>query len=98
MLNSCLMEVVENRNVGNGKTSFEILSEQINFGSSSRKIVCPKFLVNPTFYEDGDLGPYKQYKFPSQGPNKVILESKSSQIEILEISGDVPMERLVSNT
>ena len=89
ILQSWIDEVDKDRKIGNGVTSFEILSEQMNFGDNVRKVICSnchtiyEFQINsknicsdcgtnPTFYDDTELGPYKQYEFPTSDPNTVI--------------------------
>ena len=86
-------EVCEDREVGNGVSSFEKLSDRLNFGSPSRLIICQKchfemnFDVeshnicrrcknNPTVYEDSKDGPYKNYRFPENVPNTVIVKEQ----------------------
>merc|ERR1712098_443899 len=36
--------------------------------------ICPKCKINPSFYDDDEPGPYKQYQFPSSKPNTVIAQ------------------------
>ena len=85
-------EINDDRLVGKGKTSYEKISEQLNYGPRGRKICCRKCHTiytynvesqnicpankcrnNPTYYEEGELGPYKKYNFQLKPANTVIV-------------------------
>ena len=85
-------EIEQDRLAGNGKTSFQKISETLNYGPTGRQIccrkchtvytysvhsqnICPKSDCqnNPTFFGEGEEGPYKKYNFANKPPNTVIV-------------------------
>ena len=58
--------------------------------------ICPECLINPTFYDEEDLGPWKQYNFPTCNPNTVIAQelepipiNPNGKANLLKLSGEL---------
>ena len=86
-------EIKEDKNTGQGVTSFEKIADRLNFGPAMRSIicqkcheeteydvktqnVCPRCNNNPTYFTESELGPYREYKFPENGPNTVKVKEQ----------------------